>query len=188
MRIVGGTLRGLKLADLGEGDPAAHLRPTTDRVREAIFNLLINGTHGNPLPGARVLDLFAGTGALGLEALSRGASHATLVDDGSRAHALMRQNIAKARVQPTTVLLRRDATKLGRNTGAAFDVVFMDPPYGQGSGEVALTSALQGGWIGAGAWIVWEESRAPLLPAAMTLLDRRSYGDTVVTLARVAPN
>lgn len=78
MRIVGGSLRGLKLADLGEGDMAAHLRPTTDRVRESIFNLLINGSHGNPLPGARVLDLFAGTGALGLEALSRGASHGHL--------------------------------------------------------------------------------------------------------------
>ncbi len=186
MRIVGGTLRGLKLAELGEGDPAAHLRPTTDRVREAIFNLLINGTHGNPLPGARVLDLFAGTGALGLEALSRGASHATLVDDGARAHALMRQNVAKARVQETTVLLRRDATRLGRHAGPVFDVVFLDPPYGQGRGEVALTSALQGGWIGAGAWIIWEESRPPALPAAVTLLDRRSYGDTVVTLARVA--
>ena len=85
MRIVGGTLRGLKLAELGAGDAAAHLRPTTDRVREAIFNLLINGSHGNPLPGARVLDLFAGTGALGLEALSRGAARVSFVDDGMTA-------------------------------------------------------------------------------------------------------
>ncbi|WP_347917896.1 16S rRNA (guanine(966)-N(2))-methyltransferase RsmD [Paracoccus marcusii] len=188
MRIVGGTLRGLKLADLGAGDPAAHLRPTTDRVREAIFNLLINGTHGNPLPGARVLDLFAGTGALGLEALSRGAAHATLVDDGARAHALMRQNITKARVQDKAGLLRRDATRLGRHEGPTFDVVFLDPPYGQGRGEVALASAMQGDWIGAGAWIIWEESRAPTLPPGVILLDRRSYGDTVVTLARVAAN
>jgi hypothetical protein len=96
MRIIGGTRRGLKLAEVGAGDTAAHLRPTSDRVREAIFNLLINA-HGNPVTGARVLDLFAGTGALGLEALSRGAAEATFVDDGQAALALLKANIAKMR-------------------------------------------------------------------------------------------
>ncbi|MFN3279626.1 MAG: 16S rRNA (guanine(966)-N(2))-methyltransferase RsmD [Paracoccus hibiscisoli] len=186
MRIVGGTLRGLKLAELGQGDPAAHLRPTTDRVRESIFNLLINGSHGNPLPAARVLDLFAGTGALGLEALSRGAAHATFVDDGARAQALIRQNVDKARLQGATDLLRRDATRLGDCRGGGYQVVFLDPPYAQGRGERALASALDGGWLAPGATVIWEESRPPLLPAALTLLDRRAYGDTVVTLARLA--
>lgn len=185
MRIVGGTLRGLKLAELGEGDVAAHLRPTTDRVRESIFNLLINGTHGNPLPGARVLDLFAGTGALGLEALSRGGAHVTFVDDGAKAQALIRQNVTKARAQNAVELLRRDATKIGANRGQGFGVVFLDPPYGQGKGEAAMAAALDGGWLAPGATVIWEESRPPLLPAALTLLDRRSYGDTVVTLARL---
>lgn len=186
MRIVGGRMRGLKLAELGEGDVAAHLRPTTDRVREAIFNLLVNGSHGNPLPGARVLDLFAGTGALALEALSRGAAEVIMVDDGARAAALIRQNIQRARVQDLATHLRRDATRLGPNRGAAHDVVFLDPPYGQGKGEAAMAAALQGGWLAHGAVVVWEEARPPLLPAGLLLLDQRSYGGTVVTMARHA--
>ncbi|MTE00957.1 16S rRNA (guanine(966)-N(2))-methyltransferase RsmD [Paracoccus sp. YIM 132242] len=185
MRIVGGTLRGLKLAEVGAGDAAAHLRPTTDRVREAIFNLLVNGTHGNPLPGARVLDLFAGTGALGIEALSRGAGHATFVDDGAKAQALIRSNIAKARAGDRTALLRQDAVRLAANRVAPFDLVFLDPPYALGLGERAIAAALQGGWIAPGAVVVWEESRPPLVPAPLVPLDQRRYGDTLVTLARL---
>lgn len=185
MRIVGGNLRGLKLADLGEGDVAAHLRPTTDRVRESIFNLLINGTHGNPVPGARVLDLFAGTGALGLEALSRGAAQVTLVDDGAKAQALMRSNVDKARAGAAAQILRRDATRLGEHAGPGFGLIFLDPPYAQGLGERALASALAGGWCAPGAMIVWEESRVPVIPAPLVQIDQRRYGDTLVTLARV---
>ncbi|MCZ0962878.1 16S rRNA (guanine(966)-N(2))-methyltransferase RsmD [Paracoccus benzoatiresistens] len=185
MRIVGGSLRGLKLADVGEGDATGHLRPTTDRVREAIFNLLVNGTHGNPVPGARVLDLFAGTGALGLEALSRGAAHVTFVDDGAKAQALVRSNIAKARAEGATDLLRRNATRLGENRGAACGLVFLDPPYAQGLGEKAIASALAGGWVAPGAVVVWEESRPPLVPAPLVQIDQRRYGDTLVTLARL---
>lgn len=185
MRIVGGGLRGLKLADLGAGDIAAHLRPTTDRVREAIFNLLVNGSHGNPVPGARVLDLFAGTGALGLEALSRGAAHVTFVDDGARAQALIRSNIARARAGDRTTLLRRDATRPGDNRDAPFGLVFLDPPYAQGLGERAIAAVLQGGWIAPGAMVVWEESRSPVVPAPLIPLDQRRYGDTLVTLARL---
>lgn len=186
MRIVGGTLRGLKLADVGAGDAAAHLRPTTDRVREAIFNLLINGTHGNPIPGARVLDLFAGTGALGIEALSRGAAHASLVEDGAKAQALIRTNIAKARAEGMTDLLRRDATRLAANRDAPYGLVFLDPPYGQGLGERAIDSALRGGWIAPGAMVVWEESRPPVVSAPLIPIDQRRYGDTLVTLARLS--
>ena len=185
MRIVGGTLRGLKLAEVGEGDSAAHLRPTTDRVREAIFNLLVNGSHGNPVPGARVLDLFAGTGALGLEALSRGAAHVTFVDDGTRAQALIRSNIAKTRADGVADLLRRNATRLGDNRGASYGLVFLDPPYAKGLGERAIASALAGGWIAPGAVVVWEESRPPLVPAPLVPIDQRRYGDTLVTLARL---
>lgn len=185
MRIVGGNLRGLKLADVGEGDAAAHLRPTTDRVRESIFNLLINGTHGNPVPGARVLDLFAGTGALGLEALSRGAAHVAFVDDGVKSRALIRTNIEKARAMGVTDLWRRDATKLGENRGPAFGLIFLDPPYAQGLGEQAMQSALEGGWVAPGAMIVWEESRQPVVPAPLIQIDQRRYGDSIVTLLRM---
>lgn len=185
MRIVGGTLRGLKLADVGAGDTAAHLRPTTDRVRETIFNLLVNGTHGNPIPSARVLDLFAGTGALGLEALSRGAAHVSFVENGTKAQALIRSNIAKARAGDATALLRQDATRLGANRDAPYGLVFLDPPYAQGLGERAIAAALQGGWIAPGAVVVWEESRPPLVPDPFVQIDQRRYGDTLVTLARV---
>ncbi|WEF23773.1 16S rRNA (guanine(966)-N(2))-methyltransferase RsmD [Paracoccus sp. S3-43] len=185
MRIVGGSLRGLKLAEIGAGDAAAHLRPTTDRVRESIFNLLVNGTHGNPIPGARVLDLFAGTGALGLEALSRGAAQASFVDDGARAQALIRSNVAKARMEGAAALLRQDAARLAANRDVPFDLVFMDPPYAQGLGERAIASALAGGWLAPGAVVVWEESRPPVIAAPLVQIDQRRYGDTLVTLARL---
>lgn len=185
MRIVGGALRGLKLADVGDGDAAAHLRPTTDRVREAIFNLLINGNHGNPIPGARVLDLFAGTGALGLEALSRGAAQVTFVDDGAKSRVLIRQNVEKARATGATEHLRRDATRLGQNRDPGYGLVFLDPPYGQGLGERAIASAIDGGWFAPAAVIVWEEAQPPLIPAPLTLIDQRRYGNSLITLAQM---
>lgn len=188
MRIVGGRMRGLGLADVGAGDAAAHLRPTTDRVREAIFNLLTNGSHGNPVAEARVLDLFAGTGALGLEALSRGARHVSFVDDGVAARALIRANVERARAGGVTDIWRRDATRLGPNRGPAYGLVFLDPPYGAGLGERAVASALEHGWIAPGAVLVWEESRPPLVPAPLVQIDQRRYGDSIVTLARLAPN
>jgi 16S rRNA (guanine966-N2)-methyltransferase len=183
MRIIGGARRGLKLAEVGEGDAAAHLRPTSDRVREAIFNLLINA-HGNPVTGARVLDLFAGTGAVGLEALSRGAAEVTFVDDGAKAVALVRANIAKMRAEGETRVIRQDVRKLGANAGAPYGLVFLDPPYGKGLGEVALTAALARGWIAPGAMVVWEERASPALPEGFALADQRKYGDTVVTLLK----
>jgi 16S rRNA (guanine966-N2)-methyltransferase len=184
MRIIGGARRGLTLAEVGAGDAAAHLRPTSDRVREAIFNLLINGGYGDPVTGARVLDLFAGTGALGLEALSRGAARVTFVDDGAAARALIRANIEKMQAMGATDLYRRDATRLGDNRGAPFGLIFLDPPYGKGLGEAALASAVAGGWLAPGAMVVWEENTPPLPPAGFTHLDQRRYGDTLVTLLR----
>lgn len=181
MRIIGGNRRGLKLAEVGEGDAAAHLRPTSDRVREAIFNLLINA-HGNPVAGARVLDLFAGTGALGLEALSRGALHATFVDDGAKALTLIRANIGKMRAEGETRVIRLDARRLGPNAGAGYGLVFLDPPYGKGLGEAALAAVLAGGWLSPGAMVVWEEGAAPAVPEGFSVTDQRKYGDTVVTL------
>ena len=186
MRIIAGRLRGKKLAEIGAGDAAAHLRPTTDRVRENLFNIIGSGKHGDPITGARVLDLFAGTGALGLEALSRGAGHVSFVDDGKAAQALLRQNMALCAAQGASALVRRDATDLGPVTGAPFDLIFLDPPYGMGLGERALANALAGGWIAPGALIVWEESAPPIVPPGFALLDQRSYGGTVITLLRAA--
>ena len=184
MRIIGGARRGLQLADVGAGDQAAHLRPTSDRVREAIFNLLLNGGYGNPVQNARVLDLFAGTGALGLEALSRGAARVAFVDDGATSRALLRKNIEKMQAMGVTDVWRRDATKLGPNRGPGFDLIFLDPPYGKSLGEAALASAVEGGWLAPEALVVWEEGAAPLPPKGFEMLDQRRYGETWVTLMR----
>ena len=185
MRIIGGTSRGLRLSPLGDGDAAAHLRPTSDRVREAIFNLLINGGYGNPVQGARVLDVFAGSGALGLEALSRGAAQACFIENGVAAGALLRRNIDLMRAPDRCHILRRDANKPGQNASAPYDLIFLDPPYGKGSGEKALT-ALTPGWLANNALIVWEENSAPIVPPGFDQLDQRKYGDTLVTILGVA--
>lgn len=184
MRIIAGAHRGLTLASVGKGDTGAHLRPTTDRVRESLFNLLLNGGYGDPVTGARVLDLFAGTGALGLEALSRGAAHVTFVDDGIKARSLIRENIAKCKAQGASKLFRRDATRLGAAQSTPFDLVFLDPPYGQDLGIAALAAAQTGGWLAAEALIVWEESSPQNAPPGMELLDQRKYGDTHITILR----
>ena len=183
MRIVAGRKRGLRLAELGAGDAGAHLRPTSDRVRESLFNLL-EARGDVTLEGAAVLDLFAGTGALGLEALSRGAARVTFVDDGTAARALLRENIARAQAQGQAKVWRRDATRLGDARGQRFDLVFLDPPYGQGLGQRALASAAAGGWLAPGATIVWEENAPMAPPAGFARLDARRYGDTHVTLLR----
>lgn len=181
MRIIAGKFRGTALASVGKGDQGAHLRPTTDRVRESLFNVLLGGKFGDPISDARVLDLFAGTGALGLEALSRGAATVTFVDDGRKSLSLIRENIRITRSKPETSIIARDATRLPANTGAAHDLIFLDPPYGKGLGEKALSAALAGGWVASGALVVWEESAPQLAPEGFAPLDHRKYGDTHVT-------
>ena len=187
MRIIGGRARGLHLSPVGDGDAGAHLRPTSDRVREAIFNLLINGRvaqQGDPVTGARVLDLFAGTGALGLEALSRGAAEVTFVDDGRVSRGLIKRNIDLMRAGDAAVYLAANAAGLPPNRGPGFDLVFLDPPYGKGLGEAALATCTAGNWLAPGALLVWEESKAPVVPPNFTQIDQRKYGGTIVTLIR----
>ena len=186
MRVIGGRLRGLRLADVGAGDAEAHLRPTSDRVREAIFNLLLNGGYGDPVTDARVLDLFAGTGALGIEALSRGAASVTFVENGATGRALIRRNVELARAGGVTKIWRRDATDLGPARGGPYGLVFLDPPYALGLGERALVSAREGGWLAPGALAVWEESLAPIPPRGYRQLDQRQYGDTIITICEAA--
>lgn len=179
MRIIAGAFRGRALASVGKGDAGAHLRPTTDRVRESLFSVLI---HLDVIEGAQVLDLFAGTGALGLEALSRGASHVTFVDDGRVAQGLITKNINLTGSRDRTTLIRRDATRLGPNPGALCGLIFLDPPYGKGMGARALAAALAGGWVADDALIVWEESAPMPAPEGFTLHDARKYGDTHISL------
>lgn len=181
MRIIAGRWRGLRLASVGKGDVSAHLRPTTDRVRETLFNVLAGGAVGDPLAGARVLDLFAGTGALGLEALSRGAETALFVENGRIGAALVAENIRLTGAAEAARLLRRDATRLPAMEGTPATLVFLDPPYGAGLGQRALASARAGGWLAPGALIVWEEAAPQEAPEGFARRDTRRYGDTHVT-------
>ena len=181
MRIIGGKFKSTALANIGKGDEGAHLRPTTDRVRESLFNVL---THGNypEIEGTNVLDLFAGTGALGLEALSRGAATVQFVDDGVKSNALIKQNIQTLNVRDQTKIYRRNATKLGENRTEPFNLIFLDPPYGKGLGEKAIAACIAGNWIADGALIVWEENTPVRAPKGFTILDARKYGDTIITI------
>ncbi|WP_458791549.1 16S rRNA (guanine(966)-N(2))-methyltransferase RsmD [Yoonia sp. MH D7] len=185
MRIIGGTHRGTTLTDVGTGDTAAHLRPTGDRVRESLFNVLQGGRFGERVRGTRVLDLFAGTGALGLEALSRGAVHATFVDDGKVAARLLAANITKLRREADCKLIKADALKLPPVTTPC-SLIFVDPPYGMGLGIKAMTAALKAGWVAKDALIVLEENSAQPAPRGFTSRDSRRYGDTWITLFEVS--
>ena len=178
MRIVAGKFRGKTLTSPSDDS----IRPTADRVRESMFNILASRL-GPVFEGVRVLDLFAGTGALGLEALSRGAAHVTFVDMGAEARGLIRDHIEAFGAGGITKLLRRDATDLGTpGSLKPFDLVFLDPPYGQGLGERALANLAAQGWLAPDATVVFEESADAVveIPAAFTLDDRRIYGAAAV--------
>jgi 16S rRNA (guanine966-N2)-methyltransferase len=182
MRVVGGRLRGRILAA-----PKSHnIRPTADRLRESLFNILLHA-YDDPVADARVLDLFAGTGALGIEALSRGAAFALLVDDGAEARALLRENTTSLGLGGVTKIFRRDATKLGPIAPLEpFSLVFSDPPYGQALAEQALASAREGGWLTPAALIIVEEAVKPgfVVPEGFSELERRRYDDTELIVLR----
>ncbi len=190
MRIVGGRLKGRVLAGPKAGSMT--IRPSSDRLRESVFNILLHGdigvAFGNTLDGVRVLDLFAGTGALGIEAVSRGASFALLVDEAEEARAVMRQNQEQLGIAGHTRIFRRDATKLGAISGMEpFGLVFCDPPYRKGMGVAALTSAHAGGWLTKNAIIILEEaSDAEIIaPDGFCELDRRRYGEAQIIIMSV---
>jgi 16S rRNA (guanine966-N2)-methyltransferase len=183
MRIIAGRFKG-KTLDAPKG---LNTRPTSDRVREALFNVLEHGAPAVDFEGARVLDLFAGSGALGLEALSRGARYSLFIEDDAGARGAIRRNVEAMGLTGITKIWRRDATKLGpAGNLAAFDLIFCDPPYGKGLGERALASAVEGKWIAPQAIAVLEERAglAPAWPAPFEEIDRRRYGDTEIAIAK----
>ena len=184
MRVVGGRLKGRNLASPVSRD----IRPTADRLREAAFNILIHA-YDDPIADARVLDLFAGTGALGIEAISRGAKFALFIDNGAEARAVMRDNVESLGLGGVTKVYRRDATNLGpAHPVEPFSLVFLDPPYGRGLAEKALASLRDGGWLAPGALLVVEEAKAAgfKAPEGYSELERRVYDDTEFVFLRAA--
>ncbi|MBB1248880.1 16S rRNA (guanine(966)-N(2))-methyltransferase RsmD [Rhizobium sp. G21] len=186
MRIVGGEFRGRPLATPKSQD----IRPTTDRTRESLFNIL-NHKYPEALDGGRVMDVFAGTGAVGLEALSRGCSQAMFVEMSVEGRGLIRSNIEALGLQGRTRILRRDATDLGSSgTIDPFDLLFADPPYEKGLGEKAMGSAAAGGWLKPGALAILEERSTvdPVAPKPFAFLETREFGDTRMHFYRYAPD
>jgi 16S rRNA (guanine966-N2)-methyltransferase len=182
MRVVGGRLRGRTLA----APKSSAIRPTSDRLRESLFNILAHA-YGDPVSGARVLDLFAGTGALGIEAISRGAAFCLLVDDGAEARALIRQNVDTLGLGQVTRVFRRDATRLGAaHPVEPFGLVFLDPPYRKGLALPALASLRDGGWLTPEAIVVVEEAADAelVVPTGYVELERRNYDDTMIVFLR----
>lgn len=185
MRVVGGRLRGRSLA----APRAQTIRPTADRLRETLFNILAHA-YGDPVSNARVLDLFAGTGALGIEATSRGAAFVLFVDEAAEARALLRENTTTLGLGGTSRIFRRDATKLGpAHPLEPFTLAFLDPPYAQGLAEQALVSARDGSWLTADALVVVEEATKANFnaPAGFTEVERRRYDETELIFLRVVP-
>ncbi|HTK79226.1 MAG TPA: 16S rRNA (guanine(966)-N(2))-methyltransferase RsmD [Rhizomicrobium sp.] len=183
MRLTGGRLGGRTLF----APASARVRPTSDKVRQAIFNILEHNDFGTgfSLAGARLADLFAGTGAMGIEAVSRGARYCLFVEESAESRALIRKNIEALELTGATKIWRRDATKLGpmpAGSGGPFDLVLLDPPYRKNLIPPALTSLAEGGWLAAMPLLVAEmaedESLAEL--SGFQMLDQRIYGDTRV--------
>lgn len=183
MRVVAGRFRGRAL----QAPEDMKIRPTSDRVRESLFNILAHGIENFSINGARVIDLFAGTGALGIEAVSRGAAYCLFVEEAPEARALIRTNVEALGLTGETRIFRRDATDLGpAGNMEPYDLAFLDPPYGKGLGEKALDALAQGNWLTPGAIAVLEErAGVPLtFPDGFTVLDARTYGDTEITILR----
>jgi 16S rRNA (guanine966-N2)-methyltransferase len=185
VRIVAGRFGGRSLA----APPDERIRPTSDRVRGAIFNILAHSIPAFSIEGARVIDLFAGTGALGLEAMSRGAASCLFIEEDWVARGLIRGNVEALGLTGTTRIYRRDATRLGAaGRRETFDLALLDPPYGKGLGIKAVAALVDGGWLAADAVVVLEE-RADVdvtLPPALSLIEARSWGDTQAVFARKA--
>ncbi len=183
MRIVAGKFKGRELI----GPTSIATRPTSDRVRESLFNILAHGVEGFEMEGARVMDLFAGTGALGLEALSRGAKFCQFVEESAEARGIIRKNADAFGAIGQCKIWKRDATDLGSCAPQSpFELVFIDPPYGQGLGKKALQALVDGSWLTAGGMVVLEDSEAAEVAevVGLTLVDTRIYGAACVRIYR----
>jgi len=186
MRIISGKFKGRVLTSLSGINPELRLRPTSERAREAIFNILMHNSF-TTLNGARILDLFAGTGALGLEALSRGAAHAIFIENNPEPRAIIRENIEKLGLTGQTNIYRRDASKLGVNRAAPFDILFIDPPYDSDLLVPTLECLRTEKWISPSSLIITEfpASSPPSLDKTWTIVSQKKYGKSAIVFLQL---
>ena len=185
MRIVGGKLRGIQLSPIRNIGLETNLRPTTDRIRENIFNIILGGRFGNQLKGKRVLDLFSGTGVLGIEAISRGATHATLIEKNPQVFKIIQNNIKITNLDDQVTLINANALNLGVCEVQPYDLIFLDAPYRKSLGKTALENIFLNGWLAHNALVVWEDSISPEVPKDLIYLEEKRYGNTILTFLNV---
>ena len=188
MRVIGGSLKGRRLSTIKSGRNMSSLRPTTDRIKESIFNILFGGKLDFKIEHTRVLDIFAGTGALGVEAISRGAKTCTFIEKNKACLQIIQANINLCNMQDKTKVKIFDATKIPLNSDQPYDLVFLDPPYRRSLGEVALKSALDSNWISKNALVVLEEGEQKNSLEGFRLADMRRYSNTVLHFFKRLPN
>ncbi len=179
MRIIGGTYRGRKL----RADTGRSIRPTTDRVKKTIFDILV---HTRDLANAEILDLFAGTGSLGLEAISRGAGHVTFVDNSEKSLAVLESNIRTLGCESACTVYRADVFWFLKRIKRHYDVVFVDPPYKLQELPSLPEAIRQSGALGTGSHVVMEYERNTqvIIPEGSFQVDRRPFGQTVLLMLR----
>ncbi len=184
MRIIGGKWKRRKLNSSFNLKNSITIRPTTDRIKENIFNIVENLNNDNPLLGARVLDLFCGTGALGLEALSRGANFCHFIDNSPEAKRITLENINKLGTEKHVLFTRADILGLSINNNFESDIVFLDPPYGKDLCEQAISVLLKQGWVKRNAIFILEKEVSKKLNCDLRIIERRQYGKSEINILR----
>ena len=184
MRIVGGKWRRRNLDSSFKFNKQRKIRPTSDRVKENIFNVVENLRTGNPLKGAHVLDLFCGTGAMGLEALSRGADFCHFIDNSREAKRLTLKNVRKVGAEQNSMFSLTDILDLNQNDGVVSNLVFLDPPYGKNLGSLAISLLLENDWVNGDTIFILEKEVNGLFSSELTIVDQRVYGGTEILILK----
>ena len=188
MRVIGGSLKGRRLSAIKQQGNMTSLRPTTDRIKESLFNILSGGKFDIKMEKARILDIFAGSGALGLEAISRGAKSCTFIEKNKACLRILNTNLNICNIKNQTNIKIFDATEFPLNADQPYDLVFVDPPYRKSLGEAAIRSALASNWISDHALLVLEEGEQKSSLEGLKLEDVRRYGDTILHFFKRLPN
>ena len=180
MRVIGGKWKSRKINGLFKMSHSKFIRPTSDRVKENVFNILENLEIGNPIFGAKVLDIFCGTGAMGIEAISRGATFCHFIDKSLISRQITLENIHNLSCENETQFLLKNVLEIGVCNHGTSDVIFLDPPYKKNIAEVSILKLLKFGWIDKNTLIILEKGKGELFKSGFKLIDSRIYGNTEI--------